>query len=80
MMTRCPLVHKRHNKHDNFVAKKFNLYIFPRIHWIGIYPVDRVIRSLNNWGLVASAIHLLNNWGADLFLRTEMWEDLGTDY
>ena len=33
------------------------------IHWIGIYPVDSIIPRSNNWALMDSTIHLLNNWG-----------------
>ena len=31
------------------------------IHWILIYLADSAIHCFNNWGLVGSAIHLLNN-------------------
>ena len=35
------------------------------IHWIGIYPVDSVIRLLNSWGSIYEARNLANDWNLE---------------
>ena len=32
------------------------------IHWIATYPLDKVIRRLNNWGLYFNHIWVLHHW------------------